>query len=186
MIETTFFRRDTRGAAAVEFALIASMLIFLILFLMTAGFILYLNQALDYAASKAARQVMIGAVQKGNLSQSSFITTDLCPYLPAALSCANVIVNLQTATEAAQPAGYYTYLNNPSSSNPSGLIIPTLSNASTQFLPGSQGSYEYLQVIYPITYFPSVFASMFSNGATYNGAPAYLAVSTAVFKNEQY
>ena len=176
------FVANESGATAVEFALVASMLIFTILFVMTAGLILYLNQALDYATSKAARQIMIGAVQKGNLTQSSFITTELCPYLPAALACGNVIVNLQTATEGAQPGGYYPYVT----SNQSGLIIPTLSNASTSYSPGSQGQYEYMQVIYPITFLPTVFASMLSGGATYNGSPAFLAVSTAAFRNEQY
>ena len=93
-----------------------------------------------------------------------------------------MIVNIQTATEAAQPGGYYAYVT----SNQSGLIIPTLSNASTQYSLGAQGSYEYLQVIYPITFMPTIFATMFGGGATYNGSPAFLAISTAAFRNEQY
>ena len=182
MGSTKTFQRDTRGATAVEFALVASMLIFSILFVMVVGLILYLNQALDYATSKAARQIMIGAVQKAAMNQSAFQTNALCPYLPAAINCNNVIVNLQTVTEAAQPGGYYAYVT----SNQSGLIIPALSNGSTQFSPGAQGSYEYLEVIYPITFIPAMFASILGGAAVYNGSPAYLAISTAAFRNEQY
>ena len=82
--------------------------------------------------------------------------------------------------EAAEPGGYCPFVT----SNPTGLTIPTLSNTPTRFSPGSLGSCGSMQVIYPITLIPTVFASMFSGG-TYNGAPASPAVSTAAFKNEQ-
>ncbi len=170
-----------RGASAVEFAIVSSMLILTILFVMIVGVILYYNQALDYATNRAARQVMIGAVQTGSISQTAFQQT-VCANLPAAFNCSNVIVNLQTATEAAQPSGYYAF----ATSNQSGLIIPTLSNTSAQYSPGAQGAYEYLQVIYPITFIPSAFATALGSRATFNGSPAYLAVSTAAFRNEQY
>ena len=96
-------------------------------------------------------------------------------------TCSNVIVNVQTATEAAQPGGYYAFVN----SNQSALIIPTLSNASSAYTPGAQGNYEYVQVIYPITFIPSIFASILGK-ATYQGSSAYLLVSTSTFRNEQY
>ena len=66
------------------------------------------------------------------------------------------------------------------------MLIPTLSNGSAKFDVGIQASYVYLQVIYPITFLPRFLAGVLGNGATYNGSPAYLAVSTAAFKNEQY
>ena len=147
---------------------------------MVVGLILYFNQALDYATAKAARQVMIGTVQNAGTSQAAFQTL-VCSNLPAAFNCSNVIVNIQTATEAAQPGGYYAFVN----SDQSALIIPTLSNSSAQYSLGSQGSYEYLQVIYPITFIPAALASYLGR-ATYNGSAAYLAISTAAFRNEQY
>lgn len=147
---------------------------------MLVSVILYYNQALDYATNRAARQIMIGAAQGAGTTQAAF-QTQVCSYLPTAFSCADVIVNVQTATEAAQPGGYYSYVN----SSQTALVIPTLSNASAQFSPGQQGSYEYIQVIYPITFIPKMFASILG-GATYQGSPAYLAVSTAAFRNEQF
>ena len=172
--------RCNRGSTAVEFALVSGALISTIMFIMTVGLILYYNQALDYATNKAARQIMVGAVQGAGTSQAAF-QTQVCSYLPAAFTCANVIVNVQTVTEAAGPAGYYAYAN----SGQTGLVLPTLSNASSQYSPGLQGSYEYVQVVYPITFIPSLFASILGT-ATYQGAPAYLVVSTAAFRNEQY
>ena len=169
------------GATAVEFGFVGMMLIMTILFIMVAGLIVYYNQALDYATSKAARQIMIGAAQTNAVSQSTFRTQYVCGNLPAVFNCANVIVNVQTATEASQPGGYYSFVN----SNQTALTIPTLSNAAASYALGTQGSYEYLQVIYPIPFIPAVFSSIFGK-ATYNGAPTYLAISTAAFLNEQY
>ena len=174
--------KDRRGATAVEFALVSSMLIFTILFIMTIGLILYLNQVLDYATTKAARQIMIGAVQKAGTSQSNFRTQVVCSYLPAAMNCSDVIVNVQTLAEAAQPGGYYSFIR----SDQRGLSVPALSNSSAQYSVGVQSSYVYMQVIYPVTFLPSFISTLLSGGATYNGVPAYLAVSTAAFRNENY
>lgn len=174
--------RDTCGAAAVEFALVGSATILTIVFIMMGGYLLYLGQALDRGTAVAARQIMIGAVQKANMGQSDFRTGVVCPALPAALACGNVIVNVQTVAEAAQPAGYYALVNG----DQSGLIIPALSNAGAQFAPGNQGSYVYLQVIYPVTFLPAFMANLLGASAIYNGSVAYLAVSTAAFRNEQY
>ena len=173
---------DRHGAAAVEFALVSSMLIITILFTMLAGLVLYMTQALDYATSKAARQIMTGAVQKAGVNQSDFRTQIVCSYLPTVMNCDDVIVNVQTLLEAAQPGGYYSFVQ----SNQQGLIIPTLSNASAKYDVGVQFSYEYVQIVYPITFLPRFIASILSQGATYNNVPAYIAVSTAAFRNEQY
>lgn len=165
-----------------EFALVGGMLIMTILFVLCVGFLLYMGQALDRATSVAARQIMTGSIQAQGLSQSAFVTNVVCPALPASFVCSNVIVNVQTLTEAAGPSGYYQFTN----SNQTGLVVPTLSNASAQFNLGSQGSYVYMQVIYPITFLPSFFTKLVAGSATYNGSPAYLNISTAAFRNERY
>lgn len=174
--------RDTRGAVAVEFALVSGMFLMTLLFVMFVGLLLYMGQALDWATSVAARQIMTGSVQKQAMSQSTFITSVVCPALPATFNCNNLIVNVQTLAEAAGPAGYYSFTN----SNQTGLIVPTLSNASTQFNPGLQSNYVYLQIIYPITFLPTFFTNILGMSATYQGSPAYLAISTAAFRNEQF
>ena len=174
--------RDKRGAAAVEFALVSLIFILVILFVLTVGLYIFFGLSLDFAASKAARQVMTGKAQSSGFGQSQFVTNYVCPYLPYGMNCADVIVNVYTVTEAAQPGGYYTYVN----SGATALNVPALSNGSASYSLGAAQSYEYLEIVYPVTFMPSSFTSFFGGGATYNGSPAFLLVSTAAFKNEAF
>lgn len=176
------FKRDERGAAAVEFALVSFMLIITIVFIMFAALIVYFNQALDFATQKAARQIMTGYVQTNSIGNTQFRTAVLCPLLPAALSCNNVIINVQTVTEASKPNGYYALVNG----SATGLITPQLVVDQNSYSVGVQQSYEYIQVVYPLTFLPGFLANLMGTGTTYNGSAAFLIVSTAVFKNEQY
>ena len=57
---------------------------------------------------------------------------------------------------------------------------------SGQFTLGSQGDYQYLQVIYPITFLPSFMTAWLDASTKYNGKPAYLIISTAAFRVESY
>ena len=85
-------------------------------------------------------------------------------------------------TEAAQPNGYYTLVN----ANQTGVIVPNLSNSSTAYSTGVQASYEYLQLVYPITFLPSFFTKIFGAGVSFNGSPAVLLTATIAFRNENY
>lgn len=172
---------DRRGAAAVEFAIVSGALITSIVFIMMVGVLLYIGQALDQATNIAGRQIMTGSVQKQALSQSSFQNTVLCPALPSLFKCSNVIISVQTFQEGQQPNGYYQFVN----SNQTSLIMPTLSISANPFNPGTQGSYVYMQVVYPITFLPSFMAPLFAT-STYNGSSAYLSTSTTTFRNEQF
>lgn len=172
---------DVKGASALEFALVAPLCLGLVLFLMTAGLVVYMNLALDYATGKAARALMVGTIQKNAVSQGDFRTQYVCPYLPAAMSCGDVIVNLYTLTESTGAGGYSDYVNLSAGT----LNIPTLSNGSASYAVGQQGAYQYLQVLYPATFLPALISKAMGN-ATYNGKTAFLTVSTAAFRNEQF
>ncbi|MDX7953809.1 pilus assembly protein [Lichenihabitans sp. Uapishka_5] len=175
------FGADRCGAAAVEFALVSVVFILTLTFTLGVALVIFLQQQLDHATDMAARQVMNGTVQKGAYSAAVFRQQVVCVNLPTIFSCGDTIVNLWTATEATSPGGYYSFVK----SGAAGLVIPQLSNSVAQYSVGVQGSYEYLQVIYPITFLPSFVTSLFSS-QTYNGVAAYMAVSTAAFRNEQY
>jgi len=175
------FVRDRKGAAAVEFALVLILSILTVLLIMTVGTILYINQSLDYATTRAARQILTGAAQRNALDQAGF-KASLCSHLPAALKCSNLVVNLSVVPTGTSPGGYYAYVR----SDLSGLIIPPLTPSTGQYRLGTRGQFQYLLVIYPITFLPSAFASMLGGATTFNGAPAYLAISTAAFRNELF
>nr|WP_245291927.1 TadE/TadG family type IV pilus assembly protein [Methylobacterium tarhaniae] len=172
--------RDDKGSTTVEFALVGLMFIATVLFTMTVAQILYFNQQLDFATDQAARQVIIGNAQRQNPPPTlANFTQALCHHLPPAMSCGDLIVNLHVVEPV---PGYYAYVN----SDQSGLKIPALTAGSGQFTLGTQGRYQYLQVIYPITFLPSFMTGWLDASATYKGKPAYLVISTAAFRVEQY
>ena len=179
---------NKRGTVAIEFAIVGTALFTMIVFIMFGSLLLYMSQALDRATNVAARQIMTGVVQQQAISSASaFATKIVCPALPTMFNCNDLIINIQkvNASDAAyypSQSWYYTLVN----ISQTALLIPTLSNSTTQFRPGTQTDYVYLQVIYPISFLPSFMAKLLSSGATYHGSPAYLAVSTAAFRNEQY
>lgn len=182
MFHATKFIKNERGAAALEFALVSFPFLIMILFIMFVALAEFFASQIDFATQKAARQVMVGSVQTQATTQTQFRTNYVCSYLPSVIPCSDVIVSLQTVTEAAQPSGYYQFVN----STATALNIPQLDNSTVPFSPGSQGSYEYLQVVYPVTFFPKYIATLVSGGNVYKGSPAFLLVATVAFRNESY
>ncbi|SEP48798.1 TadE-like protein [Methylobacterium sp. ap11] len=174
--------RDEKGSTAVEFALVGMMFMSVILFTMVVAEILYFGQKLDFATEQATRQIIVGKAQTQTTPPTlAGFTQSLCAQLPAAMSCSDVIVNLYVVPKATAP-GYYAYVK----SDQSGLTLPALTPGSGQFTLGSQGDYQYLQVIYPITFLPSFMTAWLDASTMYNGKPAYLIISTAAFRVESY
>ena len=175
--------RDDKGSTTVEFALVGLMFIVALLFTMGLAQILYYNQKMDLAVAKAARMIIIGNAQnevhKENIPPelaAEHTKQALCLDLPSTVSCDDLIINLYVVDS------YYKYIN----SDQSGLAIPALTPGIGQFTLGTQGEYQYLQVIYPITFLPSFVTDLIATQATYKGKPAYLLISTAAFRVEQY
>jgi Flp pilus assembly protein TadG len=176
------FIRDDRGSTAVEFGLVGMLFIMALVGTMIVAQILYFGQKLDYATEQASRQVLIGNPQQQTSTPASLatFTQALCGYLPAAMSCSDVIVNLYVVPPG--NPGYYAYAK----SDMSGLSLPALTPGSGQFSLGNRGDYQYLQVIYPITLLPPFMSSWLDGTTTYKGKAAYLVISTAAFRVEQF
>ena len=174
------FIRDEKGSTAVEFGLVGLLFIATLVGTMTVAQILYLGQKLDYATEQASRQVLIGTTQQTSTASLASFTQALCGYLPAAMSCSDVIVNLYKVSPG--NPGYYAYAK----SDMSGLALPALTPGSGQFTLGTRGEYQYLQVIYPITLLPPFVTGWLDATTTYKGKAAYLLISTAAFRVEQY
>lgn len=174
------FIRDEKGSTAVEFGLVGLLFITILVGTMTVAQILYFGQKLDYATEQASRQVLIGTTQQTATASLASFTQALCGYLPAAMSCSDVIVNLYKVSPG--NPGYYAYAK----SDMSGLTLPVLTPGSGQFTLGTRGDYQYLQVIYPITLLPPFVTGWLDATTTYKGKAAYLLISTAAFRVEQY
>ncbi len=95
-------RGDARATTAVEFALVAPLVIALILGAMQIA-VIYLAQAeLENAAEQAARLVLTNqAPAAGSAGQTSFQST-VCGYLPALFSCSGVMVDLEAQSVSAE------------------------------------------------------------------------------------
>jgi Flp pilus assembly protein TadG len=178
------FKANRIASAMIEFAFIAPVVIFVALFLMSIGYIMVMQQTLDFATQKAARMIATGQVQAASVTQASFITSDICSNLPSMFTCANVLVNIQPVpiNDGNYPNEYQGFLN----SNGTGLAVPTtLANSALSYCPGNAGGYVYLQVLYPVTV-PGYLFSNILNNATYNSAGVRLISATATFLNEPF
>lgn len=160
-----------QGQAAVQFALVAAPFIALLVGAIQLFIVFQAQALLETAAESAARQVLTGNVQKQGLSRSQFQTM-VCSYLPAILSCSNVMVDLQVATSfstANTSRPTLTYGANGNVTN------------SWNYGTGAQGSIVVLRLLYQL---PVVTAPMFNLANLSNGSR--LLMATSVFKNEPY
>jgi Flp pilus assembly protein TadG len=171
---------DNAGATAVEFAIIALPFLLMLMEVLQSALFVYFAGQLDHATQSAARQILTGSMQNASLTASQFRTQLLCPLLPSVMSCNNVIVNLQTVSEAVAPNGFYTFVN----ASQTGLIIPPLDNTQTSFCPGSGGAYVYLQVFYAMPLLGNIWLPVTTT--TFNGQTVKLIGSSAAFKNEPF
>jgi Flp pilus assembly protein TadG len=178
-MRTSFFKRlrqvrsDTRAATAVEFALLISPLMFLILASLQLSIIFFASQVLQSAAITSGRQIMTGAVQTAGYSQTTFPTQVVCPAAPVLLTCGSIMVDVESASS-------YSSLN-------TGALTPTY-NSSGQvtntwsYSTGGPGDIVILRLMYN---WPIV-ASPLLPGLANQSNGNRLLVGTSVFKNEPY
>jgi Flp pilus assembly protein TadG len=164
--------RCRSGAAAVEFAMIATPLFALIIGILQIGAIFMAQQQLETAVEKSARTVLTGQAQQGGVTQSQFATA-LCANLTLLFKCSDVMVDLRSASAfsaAETSAPTLTY-------DASGNVTNTWS-----FQMGSAGTIMVLRVMYQ---FPVVGGPL--NGGLANlGNGKRLLMATAVFQVEPY
>jgi len=162
---------DVSGTTAVEFAIVAPLVIAIILESIQVA-VIYLAQAeLENAAERAARLVY---TNQAPASQSAFNTT-VCGYLPTLFSCSGVIVDLQSQSISANASDALTMTPPALTYNSSGQVTN-----SWNYSPGSPGQLAILRLIYrwPVYAGPlGLFFGDLSNGKL-------ILSSTQVFQNE--
>ncbi len=101
--------RDRRGAAALEFAIIAVPFLGLMLGIFNVAYDLYLQEALDYSLQTAVRQIQLGHVPS-TYGAGDFTSKIFCPLFANFADCGAVLISVQpvtdfqTASEVGQPA----------------------------------------------------------------------------------
>jgi Flp pilus assembly protein TadG len=162
---------DTRGAAAIEFALVGSTFMMMLLASFEFGFMLFVQSVLDNAARDAARLIRTGQVQTSSNPTSTFSTL-LCSEVGSLIGCGSIIYQAQTfnAWSDAQTA-----VNTPASRDANGNFL------SSGFSPGTQQQIVVVTVTYNYP-FLTPWIGKLVGGSSGSG----LLMSTVVFQNEPY
>ena len=162
---------DSSGAAAIEFALVGSTFMMMLLASFEFGYMLFVQSTLDNAARDAARLIRTGQAQMSSNPTSTFQTL-LCNDVGSLISCGNIIYQAQAfnAWTDAQTA-----MNTPATRTANGTYV------SAGFNPGSQGQILVVTVTYNYSFFTPWIAGLLGGGT--NSA---LLMSTVVFQNEPY
>lgn len=164
--------RDRKAATAVEFALLVTPLMALILASLQLSLIFFAGQILQTAAMAAGRELMTGSDQQAGMSQSAF-QSNVCNYIQVLFTCNNVMVDVESASS-------YSSLNMTPLTltyNAKGQVTNTWA-----YNPGGAGDIVILRVMYN---WP-VFGGPAALGLSDQPNGAHLLVATDVFKNEPW
>jgi Flp pilus assembly protein TadG len=166
------FIGEKRGAAAVEFALVAAPFLALLVALLQTALVFFAGRVLDETTEEASRYILTGQAQTANMTQSGFATW-VCGKTFALFNCKNFMINVQNyASFAAANTG-----------TPS-LTFDSKGNVTNtwNYAPGNPGDIVVVQVMYQWPVYLGPLGFNLANMANGNR----LLLSTAVFKNEPY
>jgi Flp pilus assembly protein TadG len=160
------------GTALIEFGLIGSSYLLMLVAALEVGYMMFIQAALDNATRDAARLIRTGQVQTSGSPESTFKTL-LCSDLNGVIPCGSLVY--QTTSfwnwSAAQ-----SEVNAPMTRDKNGNYVGTGFDGG-----GSSGEIEVVQVAYNYAFFTPWIGSLLG-GSTQSA----LLVSTVVFQNEPY
>jgi Flp pilus assembly protein TadG len=165
------FARADDGAAAIEFALVATPFLALIFAILETALVFFAGQTLESAATEAGRLIMTGQAQTQGFSQAAFKNA-VCNDLSGGLfDCTNgVYVDVET----------YTSFSAINSAPP--IKNGQLDTTNMGYTPGGPGDIVVVRLYYQ---WP-IYLSLLNNGLANLGNGSRLLVATAVFRNEPY
>ncbi len=180
------FIRNDKGAAAVEFALVAAPFLALLVALLQTAMVFFAARMLDEITEEASRYVMTGQAQTSNLTAAQFRThvctgdAVLTKLVSALFTCNNFLIYTQSypsfaAANTNDPIAGFNGSNQPIDSN--GNVIPMV------WSPGNPGDIVVLQIMYQ---WPVIGGPLSFSLSSPNGNGNRLLMSTAVFKNEPF
>jgi Flp pilus assembly protein TadG len=171
LVKRWFATIDASGATAVEFALVGSSFMLMLLAAFEFGYMLFVQSVLDNAARDAARLIRTGQAQESSNPTSTFQTL-LCSDVGSLIGCSNIVYQSQVFNDwtSAQTA-----VNTPPTRNTNGAYV------SAGFSPGTPGQIVAVTVTYNYPFFTPWIAGVL--GGSTNSA---LLMSTVVFQNEPY
>jgi Flp pilus assembly protein TadG len=164
--------RCNKGAAVVEFALVAAPFLALLMALFQTVLVFFAERVLDETTEQASRYIMTGQAQQSNMTQSEFANY-VCQNTFALFNCKNFMINVQSYNSFAAAS----------------TTTPTLTfNAKGQvtniwtYDPGNPGEVVIVQVMYQWKVLLGPLGFNLSNISNGNR----LLISTAAFRNEPF
>lgn len=164
------FRRNRRGSAAVEFALVAPLFFGLLFAIIELALIFFASQVLETVTQDSARVIMTGQAQTSAYTQAQFKNL-VCSKVVALFDCANgVSIDVQS----------YSAFGSVNIADP----IDAGKNfvAPNNYLPGGPGDIVVVRVFYQ---WPLLVTGLGFNPANLSGSKRLL-TATAAFQNEPY
>lgn len=165
------FAKQQDGAAAVEFALVATPFLALLFAIIETALVFFSGQALETAVANASRLIMTGQAQGQSMSQTDFKNA-VCAQIYGLFDCQNgVYVDVKT----------FTSFSNVTMPNP----VDAQGNFQNNFTynPGGPGDIVVVRLFYQWPIPVSLLG--LSSLTTMNGNKRVL-VATAAFRNEPY
>lgn len=162
------FRRDRKGAVAMEAGFVLPIYIVFTLFLFKLSTSFFFQEILDHATAAAARTIQVGSSQAQATSSASFVQAILCPNLNGLMNCNQIQVNVAPVTNFYSTAVY----------TPPRKKDGTLDTSQMTYCNGTPGQLMLVHALYsaPFSLWP---LSSGVNGNT-------IIMSTAAFQNELY
>ena len=91
------FGRNSSGAAALEFAIVAGPLLALLFGILAVGLVFVANMTLENAIEQGARLIRTGEAQSQGFDAARF-RTEVCKHLTGPLSCAGLKLDVRTCS----------------------------------------------------------------------------------------
>jgi Flp pilus assembly protein TadG len=173
------FRRNRRGSAAVEFALVAPMFFALLFAIIETALVFFATQVLETVTQDSARIIQTGqamtpggvtATQTGALTEAQF-QQYVCSQVPALLNCTNIAIDVE-----AYPTTWPVTLSSQIDSN--GNFV----SSNLQYNLGGPCEIVVVRLFYPWQLFVT---SLGYNISNLTGSKRLL-YGTAAFRNEPY
>ncbi len=164
------FRRNRRGSAAVEFALVAPIFFGLLFAIIELAMVFFASQVLETATQDSAREIMTGQAQTSAFTQAQFKNL-VCSKLVVMFDCVNgVSIDVQSYSA-------FGSVNIADPIDASRNFVPP-----NNYLPGGPGDIVVVRIFYQ---WPLFVTGLGFNIANLSGSKRLL-TATAAFQNEPY
>ena len=164
------FRRNRRGSAAVEFALVAPLFFGLLFAIIELAMVFFASQVLETATQDSARMIMTGQAQNASFTQAQFKNL-VCSKLTVMFDCVNgVSIDVQSYSA-------FGSVNVADPIDASKNFVPP-----NNYLPGNPGDVVVVRLFYK---WPLYVTGLGLNLENISGSQRLL-TATAAFQNEPY